>query len=226
MIKDDEKAKRDFDHEVHRILRQYAKKVKQPYIDLDPKVKMLEFTPDDMVTQTAKDTKNSMTTSKSQQQPSAGGTASNPTGNQVSGQSTSEMKDSSHQSVSEKTSLSVSGMLKAESEISLRDESHQGEEELSEDVLKPLKILERLLAQSKYHKQQVRYKDYPFTVQHKNPEEKKEGATYFEYEYVKIDFYYQKIIKNKKQDKQNLLPKVFFTIARNLNRKEIKGIRH
>ena len=149
-----------------------------PYIDLDPKVKTLEFTPEDIAAPaTGRDTKGSMTTSKSQAQPSAGaGTTSQVTGQQqVSGQSTSELKESSHnQSVSEKT-LSVSGMLKAESEISLRDEAQQAEEDLPEDLLKPLKILERLLAQTNYHKQQVRYKDYPFTAVHKSPEEKKDG---------------------------------------------------
>ena len=180
MIKDEDRARRDFDHEMRRSIRQYVKKVKTPYIDLDPKVRVLEFTPEDMAVPTSKDnTKNSITVSKSQQ-PSAGGTAGQGTGQHISGQS-SDMKDSSHQSLSEKT-LSVSGVLKAESEISLRDEAHQTEEDLPEDLLKPLKILERLLAQSNYHKQQVRYKDYPFTAARKPPEEKKDGPR--EYSFI------------------------------------------
>ncbi len=164
------------EHERNRILKQYVRKVKKPYIDLDPKTKVLEFAPEEMMAQaTARDTKGSMTTSKSQlQQPSAGGNTSQMTGQQVSGQSTSELRESSHQSVSDKT-ISVSGMLKQESEMSLRDESQQADEDLPDDLLKPLKILERLLAQSNYHKQQVRYKDYPFTAAKKPPEEKKDG---------------------------------------------------
>ena len=108
------------------------KKIKSIYIDYDSKVKVLEMTPEDMTTQsTAKDAKNSMTTSKSQlqQQPSAGGTTSQVTGNQqVSGQSTSELKESSHQSQSDKN-MSLSAMLKAESDISLR-RTTQSQEEL------------------------------------------------------------------------------------------------
>jgi len=197
------------DHETRRTLRQYVKKVKTPYIDLDPKVKVLEFIPEDMMAQAAaRDTKNSMTTSKSQlqQQPSASG--SQATGQQVSGQSASDLKESSHQSISEKT-LSVSGMLKPESEMSLRDEAQQVEEDLPEDLLKPLKILERLLAQSNYHKQQVRYKDYPFNTNRKAPEEKKEGPTEYEQRITYgIDSCYRKSGRNRSSVSKRLSLKV------------------
>ena len=170
------------------------RKVRKFYIDLDPKVKVLEYTMEDAMgpQQMRGDTRTNLTSSRSQmQQPSIGGTA--PTGAQpmggpttgqttgqggvpqISGQSVSDLKESSHQSVSDKTLPSISGMLKAESDISLRDEATQGQEDLPVDLLRPLKILERLLAQSNYHKQQVRYKDYPFTAARKPPEEKKDG---------------------------------------------------
>ena len=86
LITDEARAKRDFDHEMKRTLRQYVKKVKKPYIDLDPKVRVLEFAPDEATTSTSKDGKNSMTTSRSQQ-PSMSGTTSQHTGQQISGQS-------------------------------------------------------------------------------------------------------------------------------------------
>lgn len=161
-------------------MRNYIKKIKTIYIDYDSKVRALEMNTEDITASTTvqKDMKTSMTTSKSQvpQQPSAGGgTTSQVTGTQqVSGQSISDLKESSHQSVSDKN-MSLSAMLKPESDISLRDETQQASEELPQDLLTPLKILERLLAQSNYHKQQVRYKDYPFTAARKPPEEKKEG---------------------------------------------------
>jgi len=169
LMTDEDKARRDFDRERKRVLKQYIKKVKNPYIDLDPKVRVLEFTPEDIMPTGSRDGRSSMTTSRSQQ-PSASGTTSQITGQQISGQSISELRESSRQSIS--GTLSVSGMLKAESELSLRDESQQGGDELPEDLLKPLKILERLLGQSNYHKQQVLYKDYPFTAV-KKPQEGK-----------------------------------------------------
>jgi hypothetical protein len=164
--------------EINRCLRTYVRKIKSIYIDLDPKVKVLEFARADIAAQAAgKDTKSSMTTSKSQlqQQPSVGGGTTSQAGQLVSGQSTSELKESSHQSISEKT-LSISGVLRAESEVSLRDEGQASQDDLPEDLLKPLKILERLLAQSNYHKQQVKYKNYPFTVATKNIEEKQDSS--------------------------------------------------
>ena len=170
------------------------RKVKKYYIDLDQKVKTLEYTVEDASAPQAirGDTRTNLTTSRSQlQQPSVGGTAptapqpaaGQPIGQvtgqnlapQISGQSVSDLKESSHQSVSDKTLPSISGMLKAESDISLREDAQQSQEDLSADLLRPLKILERLLAQSNYHKQQVRYKDYPFTAAKRPPEEKKSG---------------------------------------------------
>ncbi len=175
MITDDERARRDFEHEMRRTIHQNVKKFKTPYIDLDPKMRVLEFPLEDMSAPAVRDNKSSMTTSKSQQQPSAGGTTSQPTGQAPQGsESASGMKDSSHLSISEKN-LSVSGMLKTESEMSLRDEGQQADEDLPEDLLKPLKILERLLAQSSHHKQQVWYKNYPIPAAPKPQEEKKDN---------------------------------------------------
>lgn len=120
-----------------------------------------------------KEEKQSMASSRSQALQSGGGpgTTSQPTKGQ--GQTSSDMRESGRESASGHPSLT--NIMRGDSERSAKDEITFTKDDIPETLLKPLKILERLLAQSNCHKKQVKYKDYPFTVAQKAPEEKKTG---------------------------------------------------